>query len=532
MEPGERTEAARREGSTPVGPVVEDDTLTAVVEPQPKGIVATFREAFRRAQDGHQRRQSTRRQPSEASESDRSARNRDRTKTLFGMVAALVVLMVVFLGVFSSSQGDPKREPATRRGQPNLGRPEGRQGGQGARPGSVTPLLSADLNANQQAPADQVSPEDIGGTARNRTVGEMLADGGQQSLAAPNVGKKRGNNGHELGNVQFDDPALDAYRRQLQASASMPPPAAQASTSLPKAAPPPAPPANPSRETEALAKPSLVFVRSASATSPAALPVRTDAAPGGQPATGMVLPGGTRLLARLQTAVSTAVKMPVVAVIEAHYERDGEIVVPAGTKAIGELQSANRSGVVGIRFHSLQLPQGETEPIEGSALSLQFGPLKGQVTGTNRGKQFLARALSGVGTVAAFAVGRPGGFSLSGPMDNSILLRERVAQNIGIAGEQELTSLAYSQDLVVTVPGNTRFYIVLQSKAGPTPRLVGQPASSAPRSQSVPANSDQIPSAAELRELIALMREMNRMYRETGTAGSVETAAGPPPQER
>ncbi len=532
MEPEERTEAARREGSTPVGPVAEDDTLTAVVEPQPKGIVATFREAFRRAQDGHQRRQSKRRQPSEPSESDRSARNRDRTKTLFGMVAALAVLMVVFLGVFSSSQSDPKREPATRRGQPNLGRPEDRQGSQGARPGSVTPLLSADLNANQQAPADQVSPEDIGGTARNRAVGEMLADGGQQSLAAPKVGKGRGSNRYELGNVQFDDPALDAYRRQLQASASMPPPAAPASTSPPQAAPPPAPPSNPSRETEALTKPSLVFVRSASATAPAALPVRTDAAPGERLATDMVLPGGTRLLARLQTAVSTAVKMPVVAVIEAHYERDGEIVVPAGTKAIGELQSASRSGVVGIRFHSLQLPQGETEPIEGSALSLQFGPLKGQVTGTNRGKQFLARALSGVGTVAAFAVGRPGGFSLSGPMDNSILLRERIAQNIGIAGEQELTNLAYTQDVVVTVPGNTRFYIVLQSPAGQITQPRDAAGSSASARRSGPPAADQLPSPAELRELIALKQELNRMYREIATAGSTESAQGMPTQVR
>ncbi len=43
-------------------------------------------------------------------------------------------------------------------------------------------------------------------------------------------------------------------------------------------------------------------------------------------------------------------------------------------------------------------------------------------------------------------------------MDNSILLRERVAQNIGIAGEQELTNLAYRQDVAVTVPDNTRFY--------------------------------------------------------------------------
>ena len=31
--------------------------------------------------------------------------------------------------------------------------------------------------------------------------------------------------------------------------------------------------------------------------------------------------------------------------IKARYERDGEIVVPAGTKAIGEPQSANRSGL-------------------------------------------------------------------------------------------------------------------------------------------------------------------------------------------
>jgi hypothetical protein len=158
--------------------------------------------------------------------------------------------------------------------------------------------------------------------------------------------------------------------------------------------------------------------------------------------------------------------------------------------------------------------------------------VKGQVTGTNQGKQFLARALSGVGTVAAFTVGKSGGFSLSGPMDNSILLRERVAQNIGIAGEQELTSLAYSQDVVVTVPSNTRFYIVLQSTAGQAARPAVTPASSAPRSQLAQPTGDQLPSAAELRELIALKQELNRMYRETGAASSNEQAMGPSTQER
>ncbi len=192
--------------------------------------------------------------------------------------------------------------------------------------------------------------------------------------------------------------------------------------------------------------------------------------------------------------------------------------MPAGTKAIGELQSANRSGVVGIRFHSLHLPGGATEAIEGSALSLQFGPLRGRLTGTNRGKQFLARALSGVGTVAALAVGRTGGFSLSGPMDNSILLRERVAQNVGIAGEQELTSLAFSQDAVVTVAGNTRFYIVLQSPAIRMAKPAVTRAASTAISQLPQSPMDQLPSASELRDLIALKQELNRMYREVGTS--------------
>ena len=35
-----------------------------------------------------------------------------------------------------------------------------------------------------------------------------------------------------------------------------------------------------------------------------------------------------------------------------------------------------------------------------------------------------------------------------------------------MAGEQEVMNLAYSQEIVVTVPGNTRFFIVLQQGAG------------------------------------------------------------------
>jgi hypothetical protein len=121
-----------------------------------------------------------------AGESERPGRNRDRAKTLFGMVAALVVLPIAFLGVFSSSQSDSRREPPT--------------------------------------------------------------------------------------------------------------------------SPAPPPPVSPTRESDALAKSSLVFVRSASPAPKAPLPPRAEPTFVEQRATGSLLPSGTRLLARLQTAVSTAVK--------------------------------------------------------------------------------------------------------------------------------------------------------------------------------------------------------------------------------
>jgi hypothetical protein len=173
------------------------------------------------------------------------------------------------------------------------------------------------------------------------------------------------------------------------------------------------------------------------------------------------------------------------------------------------------------------MPDGTTEKIDAGAMSLSFGPLKGQVSGTNRGKQFLARALTGVGTVAAFAVGRPG-MSVSGSMDNTILLRDRISQNIGIAGEQELMNMAYSQDVVVTVPGNTRFFLVFQQgvgREGARPGLA--PASTRPAASALASSTErtELPSAAELRELLQLKRELNRIYGEAAATTTTAQAA-------
>jgi hypothetical protein len=58
-------------------------------------------------------------------------------------------------------------------------------------------------------------------------------------------------------------------------------------------------------------------------------------------------------------------------------------------------------------------------------------------------------------------VGNAGSSGFYGPRSERAPLRERVANNVGIAGDQELNELALNQNFVVTVPGNTRFHTVL-----------------------------------------------------------------------
>ena len=95
-----------------------------------------------------------------------------------------------------------------------------------------------------------------------------------------------------------------------------------------------------------------------------------------------------------------------------------------------------------------------------------FRPLKGSVSGKKTGTKFLVRTFTGLGTVAAYLVGNGGSSGFYGPLSESALLRERVANNVGVAGDEELNELAFNQNIVVTVPGNTRFYIVLGTGSG------------------------------------------------------------------
>src|SRR5208283_5376785 len=144
-------------------------------------------------------------------------------------------------------------------------------------------------------------------------------------------------------------------------------------------------------EREAMEKSSLIYVRNVSANSGSAQAREiNDPAP----QLGLGLATGTRLRARLESAASTAVRTPVLAVIEDNYERDGEIIVPAGTKAGGHIRNGDRTGAAG----------------------------------KNTGKHVLVRARSGLGQAGAMLVGQ---VSLNQPLSESDLMRERVSNNVG-----------------------------------------------------------------------------------------------------
>jgi hypothetical protein len=246
-------------------------------------------------------------------------------------------------------------------------------------------------------------------------------------------------------------------------------------------------------EREAMEKPSLMYVRKVSA-SPAGFQTVNDAAV----KLGLGLATGTRLRARLESAASTAVRAPVLAVIEYNYERDGEIIVPAGAKAVGHIRDANRSGYVDLQFDSLLMPDGASVPLEAAATDLDLRPLKGKVSGKNTGKNVLVRSLSGIGQASAMFVGQGG---LNQPLNESDLMRERVSNNIGETGDEEVSRLAVNQQIVVTVSAGAPIYVVLEQTPKSNQSVVPTSAQNGATSNS--SNIDQ------LRQLLQLQQELN-----------------------
>ncbi len=249
-------------------------------------------------------------------------------------------------------------------------------------------------------------------------------------------------------------------------------------------------------ERDALDKASLVFVRNTTAS--AAPPRPQESSPAID--FGIGLAPGTRLRARLESAASTAVQTPVVAVIEYNYEQNGEIAIPAGAKVFGRLETADRSGYIAVHFDSLMLPDGSSISMEAAATDLELRPLKGKVEGKHTGKNILVRSFAGVGEIAAALAGRS---SLNQPLSSGDLLRGKMSNNIAQSSDQEVAKLAITEHLVVSVPADTEIYVVLQKPTKPRVQnsRVQLPA---------PTQTTNQPGIEDLRQLLQLQKELSQ----------------------
>jgi len=373
-----------------------------------------------------------------------------------GAGIVLVLLLLAFNGITRHSV--PARKDSTAAGQKQTAKPDN-----SAAASSATPILDAGRSPSQEPDGNLVNPDQIGRTATKQpkpspaaTLGDVKPFDGSQWQPAP-------------------------YQPGSQTTPTIGDVSAPSDTTQPRG------------EHDALDKASLVFVRNSS-SSAANSRSQDVAAP---IELGIGLAPGTRLRARLESAVNTAVRTPVVAVVEYNYEQNGEIVIPAGAKAFGHLESADRSGYIGIRFDSLLMPNGSSVTLEAAATDLQLRPLRGKVEGKHTGKNVLVRSFAGVGEVAATLVGRG---SLNQPLSEGDLLRERVANNIGQASDQTVANQALTERIVVSVPADTEIYVILQ-KATKENALPSRMQSSSTPSQ---VNID------ELRQFMQLQRELNQ----------------------
>ncbi len=155
------------------------------VPPRP-GWRDIFRQAFEKARREHQ-------------VTNRRELGRDRSRSLFLLAGAAIAVLLVFLGVFSSSNTARKSTDARRVGAPDLGRRE--TPGQQAtdQTGSVTPLLNAQTGQPEVPGSQGVTPEEIGRTARPTQQAIGVHPKSSTTPAPKNVGP------YALGKIDFSD---------------------------------------------------------------------------------------------------------------------------------------------------------------------------------------------------------------------------------------------------------------------------------------------------------------------------------------
>ncbi len=333
---------------------------------------------------------------------------------LLGGGLAVAVLFFVFTAIVGKS---PKKLVAPK--QPSQ---QAKQEQSPPTKGSVTPLMDTVRTPAPDNSSGQLGPGDI---RRTRTLDN--SSGAKPIAGKPVVASS-------LGNVPSFADTQQKWEDPAPYGAS---PTAE----------------TPQTQQNTLKEPSLIFVRTVT-QGPVLAAQKVNADDDGAPR--LELTPGTRIQAKLETQISSAVQAPVVAVVEYTYAIGDRIIVPAGARVYGQLQQADRSGLVSLKFDEIELLDGAREKIDAVGTGLDLGPIKGNVYGKNTGKNFLVRAASGIGSVLAEVAGN----NSSAAFSEDDMLRERLAENVGTAVDSEVMSLNANSRVVVSVPADTKIYVV------------------------------------------------------------------------
>lgn len=342
------------------------------------------------------------------------------------MVLGAIIIFGIGMLAFLSSKGTTKKKTAAEAAKPNLGRVTGTTA-----PGDLIPSDKLKPSPDEVKKGGTVEAADI-----EKTKTSKIAQGQDLNKpSAPNGNKSL----NQVGKFEEPDTTPNGQSKWT------PPPysGGQSEQQVVK------------KEEDALSKPSVVFTAHNQSNGE----LRSGTQNEQQRVSNLGLAPGYHVAARLESMATTAVHAPVTAVVEYNYERDGAVLIPAGSRVVGKISQADPSGLVNITFSSIEFPGGENVAIDAVAADMSLQAVKGTVTGKQAGRSMMVRSLAGIGETAAMIVGAP---SANGAVSENDLLRMRVADNIGNAGDEQIMRMMTMQHIVVSVPAGTEIYVIFE----------------------------------------------------------------------
>jgi hypothetical protein len=333
--------------------------------------------------------------------------------TVLGAIVIFGIGMIAFL----SSKGTIKKKTAAEAAKPNLGRIIG-----AISPGDLIPSDRAKPSPDEAKKGGTLDAADIEKT-KSPKINQRQAITAQSN---PNGGKRL----NQVG--KFEEP-----------------------DTTPNGQPKWTPPPYGGSESDALGTPSLVFTAHNQSNGG----LRSGRLSDKQSIDNLGLSPGYHVAAQLEYMATTAVHASVTASVEYNYERDGQVLIPAGSIFVGKITQADPSGVMNIAFSSIQFPGGEPIPIDAVAANMNLQALKGKVTGKQAGRSFLIRSVSDIGETLATVWGQG---NANSALSEDDLIRMRVAENIGNASDQQIMQMMTMQHIVVSLPARTEIYVIFE----------------------------------------------------------------------